>query len=111
MIRWIGLLALLACEDSVANPGVAESPTSPVSVVLTDEQRMTLDAADLYDGTADQVIAECTRCSMMMPGSTDHSSQVGDYTLHFCAASCKAGFDANPEQGISDIAAALAPAQ
>ena len=67
-----------------------------------------LQKADALDGTEDHVVHKCGGCALMMDGSEAHAVEHGEYTLHFCSASCKAGFEADPEAGVTSIAKAAA---
>ena len=109
--QWLAFLLFLGACDSAADPAPApEAKTSApaptgetLELELTDAQRATLDAADLVDGAADKIVADCGRCALHMPGNEAHASHVGEYTLHFCAASCKEAFEADPAKGIAEI--------
>ena len=83
--------------------GKSEAFQSRTQSELTTAQIATLQAADISDGVEDNVISDCSRCAMMMPGDAEHASHVGDYELHFCAAGCKAKFEADLDKGIAEI--------
>jgi hypothetical protein len=103
MIRsWpcVPLLALfLACDSAPTEP----ESDGGVELELTPEQRATLEAADIHDGSADKIVGECGRCALAMPGDEAHAVHAGEYELHFCSDSCKAAFEADPEKGITEM--------
>ena len=57
----------------------------------------------------DKVVHECSGCGLAMAGSPDHAAAHAGYTLHFCAAACKEGFEADPAGGLAHLSQILAP--
>ena len=90
------VLALLFACGTATEPAPAPTPAADV-----------LAAADAHDGAVDHVVHECASCSLGMDGDAAHASQHGGYTLHFCSASCKDRFEADPESAIDRLAKAV----
>ncbi len=90
----------LACGST---PAPAEAP--PASPATAEEapphtadpaSHPALADADAADGTVDKVVSRCPACGLGMDGDPAHASQIGEYTLHSCSASCKEGLEADP---------------
>jgi hypothetical protein len=115
----IPLLGLLvACGDGVESSAPSspvelapQQPTEPAEVEVDAAKVATLKAADGHDGIEDQIISECSECSLAMEGDPEISSEVGDYEIHFCGTGCKARFDEDPAAGIDAMQAAMEPDQ
>jgi hypothetical protein len=115
LIPVVSLLGLLlACGDvkessALSSPAdqSSQQPTEPAEVELDAGLAATLKAADGHDGVEDQIISECSECSLAMEGDPEVSSTVGDYEIHFCGTGCKARFDEDPSAGIVAMQAAM----
>jgi YHS domain-containing protein len=90
------VLFLLACSTPAPDaPAPAASP-SPASVAV-------LAKADAHDGEVDQIVHQCTGCGLGMDGDAAHAVQHAGYELHFCSATCKAGFEKDPAAGVKRL--------
>jgi hypothetical protein len=67
---------------------------------ISAELATVLAKADAVDGTEDHVVSKCSGCKLGMAGKADYAMQVGDYSLHFCSATCKDTFAAKGEEAI-----------
>ena len=81
------LAALAACGTSNSTPSAAS----------------VLAAADAHDGTVDHVVSECAGCALGMKGDPAHAVSHEGYEMHFCSASCKEHFEAEPEAGLARL--------
>ena len=56
--------------------------------------------ADKVDGTVDKVVSKCAACGLKMDGKAEHALKVSGYTMHFCSAKCKEGFEKDTTKSI-----------
>jgi YHS domain-containing protein len=52
------------------------------------------------DGVTDKVVSKCLGCALAMDGSSEHALETSGYTLHFCSAPCKTGFEEDTTKAI-----------
>ena len=107
----IGFLALAVV--SATTPGCRkEEPTEKESAEKPVEAEKGVDAdttaaleaklvkADALDGVTDKVVSKCPSCALAMDGSSAHALETSGYTLHFCSAPCKTGFEKDTTKAI-----------
>ena len=56
--------------------------------------------ADEFDGKTDKVVSKCASCALGKDGKSEHALEVSGYTLHFCSADCKTGFEKDTTKAI-----------
>jgi outer membrane biosynthesis protein TonB len=56
--------------------------------------------ADKVDGTVDKVVSKCAACALKMDGKAENALKVSGYTMHFCSAKCKEGFEKDTTKSI-----------
>ncbi len=59
-----------------------------------------LTEADEFDGKTDRVVSKCASCALGKDGKSEHALEVSGYTLHFCSADCKTGFEKDTTKAI-----------
>jgi YHS domain-containing protein len=95
------LLLSAGCGGGTADsPDVAAEPPAPEQTLSPEALQATLAAADLDDGTADHVVANCPGCGLAMPGNAEHAFELEGYELHFCSESCKGRFTEDVTAGL-----------
>lgn len=78
-----------------------QAPTEAKTAAATEaEVQAKLAKADLVDGTADKIVSKCPACALKMDGKPEHALQVAGYTLYFCCADCKQGYEKDPTKAI-----------
>lgn len=82
---------LSGCDSKKAEP---QTPASKADVVAK------LAKADAVDGKVDKVVSKCAACDLGMDGSPAIVLKVHDYSLHFCSAGCKEGYESDPDKAI-----------
>jgi len=70
--------------------------SSQVAAADSDAVAAKLARADAVDGEEDLVVSKCAGCALGMAGKAEHALAVGQYSMHFCAAECKARFARDP---------------
>ncbi len=95
------LSLLIACGGPSAE---APAPAGPPPAAAKSDPLAVLPVADAADGTVDKVVSRCAVCGLGMDGDPAHSSQIGDYTLHSCSASCKEHLESDSEQVLARLA-------
>lgn len=109
-----GLLLMTAqgaCRKDEAETATSETKTTPKApsgesadaAAPSPEMVAILTKADAADGASDHVVSKCGMCALRMPGLEEHTSQVGDFTLHFCSEHCKESFDENPTKAVQSF--------
>jgi len=101
-MSWL-FIGLLACGAS--GPSEGGAPSDPGS----SSGAGVLAAADAHDGAEDHVVSECAGCMLGMPGDASHAVEHEGYELHFCSATCKEGFEADPEAGVKRLESVVEP--
>ncbi|MCG3147321.1 MAG: hypothetical protein PCFJNLEI_00760 [Verrucomicrobiae bacterium] len=97
MTIWKQSLILLAGVGLIA---CSQSTPPPPAIVLTDELRIQLAAADAVDGKTDHVVAKCVLCNLKMDGKPQFAVPAGDYTVRLCSTGCRASFLADPAKAM-----------
>jgi len=91
-------------ETSVATEAVEEEAAPELAIEIPAPMAEMVGAAlakaDAYDGTTDQIIANCPGCALAMEGNPDHALHIADHELHFCSEDCKAQFAENAMENL-----------
>jgi YHS domain-containing protein len=80
-------------EEPKEEPAKAEAKTEA-------DVEAKLAEADEVDGTVDKVVSKCAACALGMDGKAEHALKVSGYTMHFCSAKCKEGFEKDTTKSI-----------
>ena len=86
--------------EATAKTTAKTTTTEPTGGINDKAVQMKLAMADAVDGKVDHVVSKCAKCMLGMDGSAEHAAKYAGYTLHFCSADCKEGFEKDPEQSV-----------
>ena len=84
-------------EQPAAEP--KEEPAKTEAKTVADVEAK-LAEADKVDGTVDKVVSKCAACALKMDGKAENALKVSGYTMHFCTAKCKEGFEKDTTKSI-----------
>jgi YHS domain-containing protein len=91
-------------ETTVATEAVEEEAAPELAIEIPAPMAEMVGAvlakADAYDGTTDQIIANCPGCALAMEGNPDHALHIAGHELHFCSEDCKAQFAENAMENL-----------
>ena len=82
-------------KESAKEEGEAEKAIDTKAAV-----EAKLAEADEFDGETDKVVSKCASCVLGKDGKSEHALEVSSYTLHFCSADCKTGFEKDTTKAI-----------
>lgn len=99
-------LIALGCDSKPSEGGGSGSgggdKTSDAASLLSGEAaKAKLTAADALDGKTDKTLYKCAPCGFAMDGSADHTLSYEGFTMRFCSASCKDGFNKDLKKAIA----------
>ncbi len=100
MTRPGSIVAVAAVWTSFVAGGCAKEQPSQAVGKEADEVMAKLAAADLLDGKSDKVVSKCASCALAMNGDPQQAWETHGYSLHFCSAGCKSGFEKQGDQAI-----------
>jgi hypothetical protein len=95
-----GILGCGEKSEQETTAGHGQAAQEMATQQISTELAAVLAKADAVDGTEDHVISKCPGCKLNMAGKASNAMQVGDYSLHFCSATCKDNFAAKGEEAI-----------
>lgn len=96
------LVAVGGCQSSTEQTTVENTdPAASVAPTADEATLVSLQKADLVDGTEDHVIGKCYVCSLGMDGKEEFAVDVHGYKAHLCSSACRDHFEESSESVIA----------
>lgn len=86
--------------DKADAADAADTADTADAADAADGFKVILAKADAMDGEVDNVVTKCGSCRLGMNGKAEHAVKAHGYTMHFCSAGCKTGFEKDLDKSI-----------